>query len=365
MHTSPLLAALAGILLGCGSSQPAASPAPFSSSTSASKPDESAKAPDFIGTASDWINSKPLSLKELRGKVVLVDFWEYTCVNCIRTYPYLNEWWRRYKNDGLVIVGIHTPEFKFAATKANVVESAKQYGLEFPILIDSQYKNWNAWHNQFWPNKYLIDNKGNIVLEHAGEGGYDDVEVVIQHLLKRRNPNLVLPPLMKEVRASDKPGAVCYPITEEMYAGDRGSEEGQLGFTPREVGAEKTYKEPTDLSEGVFYLGGNWTPEHEYVSAGKGAKLAMRYKAKDANMVLNPASGAVRVYVLQDGKPIRKEDAGDDTKFDGDGSYMLVSSPRMYSVTHNEKWGKHRLDFTVEGAGLRVYTFAFSSDCQP
>src|SRR5437764_2231761 len=105
------------------------------------------KAPEFIGVAQDWINTKPLSMKQLKGKVVLVDFWEYTCVNCIRTFPYLKEWWKRYKDKGLVIVGIHTPEFRFGAKRQNVVDGARQFGLDFPILVDSSYKNWTAWRN--------------------------------------------------------------------------------------------------------------------------------------------------------------------------------------------------------------------------
>lgn len=323
-------------------------------------------APDFIGGPDDWLNSKPLTLKDLKGKVVLVDFWEYTCVNCIRTYPYLKEWWDRYKDRGLVIVGIHSPEFKFAASKENVIASAKQYGLEFPILIDSGYKNWDAWKNEYWPNKFIIDSKGSVVYNHPGEGGYAETEEEIQKLLKQANPKVELPKIMDEVRAADKPGAVCFPITDEMYAGARGAEQGQFGYPNRQEGVQTLYSIPSEMEEGVFYLNGYWTPQKENLFAsGLDTTLAMKYRAKEANIVLKTDAQSTTVEVLQDGMPVNKDDAGSDITFQDGKSYLTVVEPRMYSVTDNRKWGAHRLDFKITGGALHVYSFAFSSECQP
>ena len=129
------------------------------------------RAPKLIGSGDDWLNTngKPLQLE--KGKVYLVDFFEYTCVNCLRTLPYLQEWNKRYAKDGLVIIGIHTPEFDFAKDKANVAQAVKRLGITWPVVVDSQYANWNAYRNSFWPRKYFVDAKGRIIADHAGEGG--------------------------------------------------------------------------------------------------------------------------------------------------------------------------------------------------
>ncbi len=144
------------------------------------------RAPEFAGEADDWLNSKPLRIRDLRGKVVLVDFWEYTCVNCIRTFPYLVEWHRRYADKGLVIVGIHTPEFEFAKAKQNVQAAARRFGLTFPILVDSDYKNWEAYANRYWPRKYLIDKSGIVRYVHAGfrKGDEAEIDAHVADLLK-------------------------------------------------------------------------------------------------------------------------------------------------------------------------------------
>ena len=183
-------------------------------------------APELIGTPADWLNSPPLKREELRGKVVLVDFWEYTCVNCIRTLPYLKEWHKRYAKDGVVIIGIHTPEFAFAKDRKNVAQAVKNLGITWPVLLDSEYKNWMAYHNSFWPRKYFINREGNIVADHAGEGGYGESEARIQYLLKEINPDAVFPEVMEPIRDTDRPGAVCYPTTPELYAGERGALNG-------------------------------------------------------------------------------------------------------------------------------------------
>ena len=140
------------------------------------------QAPEFTGIEK-WLNSEPLSMQKLRGKVVLVDFWTYTCINCINTLPYVKQWNQKYKDQGLVVVGVHTPEFPFERTTRNVADAIKRFGIEYPVAQDNQYKTWDAYRNQYWPAFYLIDKGGNIVYRHFGEGRYAETEAEIQRLL--------------------------------------------------------------------------------------------------------------------------------------------------------------------------------------
>ena len=137
------------------------------------------EAPELVGIQ-DWINSEPLTLKELRGKVVFVDFWTYTCINCIRTFPHLSEWHRKYKDSGFVLLGVHSPEFNFEKKKENVVKEVRKYGLEYPIALDNDHETWNAFQNRYWPAEYLIDVNGNIRYHHFGEGRYAEIESEIK-----------------------------------------------------------------------------------------------------------------------------------------------------------------------------------------
>jgi thiol-disulfide isomerase/thioredoxin len=334
------------------------------SSAPAPAPQAAMLAPEFLAKTGDWINTPPLTMKGLRGKVVLVDFWEYTCVNCIRTFPYLKAWHERYKDKGLVIVGIHTPEFKFAGDHKNLQQAVKDLGLPFAVLDDAGYRNWTAYGNQYWPHKFLIDKTGKVVYHHIGEGGYGETEAQIQKALKQIDPNVQLPPVMEPVRAPDKPGAVCHPITHEMYAGERGYNSDQFGYKPFGVGKARMFAFPSKLQEGVFYLSGTWTPQDESLqAAGKGSALAIQYKAKECNAVVSPMGGPLTMELLQDGSPVRKEDAGADVRMEGGKSVVRIDKPRMYSLTVNKEWGHHRLELRPLGPGFRLFSFTFASDC--
>src|SRR4051794_3910239 len=177
-----------------------------------------------------WLNSPPLNMRQLRGRVVLVDFWDYTCVNCIRTLPYIQAWHERYKDLGLTVIGVHTPEFTFAQYESNVDRAVREFGLTYPIVIDSDYELFKLFANRAWPSKYLIDKDGYVRYMHMGEGGYQESEATIQDLLREANPNLALPPLMEAVRGEDRAGAVCYAASPELYLGHRrgriGNEQG-------------------------------------------------------------------------------------------------------------------------------------------
>jgi len=323
------------------------------------------RAPELTGKEADWLNSKPLKIRDLKGKAILVDFWEYTCVNCIRTLPYLREWHKRYAKDGLVIIGIHTPEFAFAKDPYNVAEAVRRFGLTYPILIDSGYVNWQAFANHYWPMKYLIDPGGYIIYTHAGEGGYGETEARIQRLLRQINPKVELPPLMEPVRGADKPGAVCYLMTPELYAGyQRGSLGNREGYRPD---ALVIYRDKGNHKDGYIYAHGPWFnhPEslrHSCKTQRPEDYIAIRYHAIGVNAVIRPETGEpFRVWVWQDGRSVPPEDRGEDIRYENGKSFLLVDRPRMYQIIKNRKYGTYELKLSSTSDGFGLYSFTFSS----
>lgn len=322
-------------------------------------------APDLAGGVA-WINSPPLTIAQLKGKVVLVDFWEYTCVNCLRTLPYLKEWQRRYKDDGLVIIGVHTPEFAFAAEPDNVKRAAKDLGIEYPVAVDSNYRIWKAYDNHYWPHHFLIDRRGVIREDHVGEGGYGLTELRIQQLLRDGEPNAVFPAVMTAVRPEDKPGAVCYPTTGETYVGyGRGELGNSGGYTQDRPAA---YQDPGTHLDGVIYAQGEWIANPESMRHGRSDPsiadyLALRYHATEVNAVMKSAAATpYRVYLTQDGKPLDPQDAGKNVKFDeGARSYVEVGASRMYYLVHNRKHGGHDLRLSSPSEDFDLYAFTFGS----
>jgi len=317
--------------------------------------------PDFSGNAG-WLNSPPLSAADLRGKVVLVDFWEYTCVNCLRTLPYLRAWYKRYQGDGFVIIGVHTPEFGFSGDKSNVQAADKRLEVDWPVVLDDKNEIWKRFDNDGWPHEYLFDQSGHLVDSVTGEGLYPQTEAKIQSLLRAQNPNLSLPPVMALLPEDsyDKPGALCYPKTNEVL----------LESTPiSNATADKAFSnfytdEDATHKDGAVYLQGLWhlTPQAA-VSEGSRTHLALHYHAIQVVSVLAPDGGkSVRVDVTQDGAPIAKADAGADLHYDTDGtSYVTVDSSREYDLVMNKKFGQHELRLAPAAQGVGVYSFAFES----
>ena len=323
-------------------------------------------APRLVGGAEDWLNTdgKPLQIE--KGKVYIIDFWEYTCVNCLRTLPYLKQWNARYAKDGLVIIGVHTPEFKFAKDRANVAAAVKKYGITWPVVNDSAYSNWQAFRNSFWPRKYFVNSKGIIVADHAGEGGYAESEALIQKLLKEANPNVQLPPIQGET--PERINATS--MTPELYAGARGNQNGQHGNIPAfAAGRTRTYANPgTALEDGKIYVQGAWTTEEESLRHGRTTadlsdKILLRYHARECNAVIKPEGGKpFRVYVTQDGKPVTQADKGQDIQYDEQGgSFLLIDQPRMYRITRNAAFSSHRLTLTSMSPDFGLYSFTFSA----
>lgn len=317
-----------------------------------------------------WLNSPPLTVKELRGKAVLIDFWEYTCVNCIRTLPYLKAWHERYADKGLVIIGVHTPEFAFARAQENVARAAKTFGLKYPIVNDRDYRIWNSYGNRYWPAKYLFDAEGRLRYFHFGEGAYGDTEQQIQALLREIDPSVKLPTIMEPIRSEDRPGAVCYPVTPELYAGyQRGMIGNPEGFQKDRAA---TYQDPGRHVDGLLYLHGRWHsgPEglrHARTTAAPRDYVALRYRALEVNCVLKPESGKpIKVVVTQNGRPVAPTDRGADLRVDTKGeTYLLVDEPRMYRIIKNATFGAYDLKLACAQEGLGIYAFTFVSCVVP
>ncbi len=318
-----------------------------------------------------WFNTG--DTLNLKGKVVLVDFWDYTCVNCLRTLPYLKEWNNRYKNDGLIILGVHSPEFEFAKKRENVAKAISESGIDYPIVMDDDFTIWNLFGNQYWPAKYLFDKDGTLRYVHFGEGEYGNFEEVIQKLLKEMNPELKLPAIMEPVRATDVPGAVCYRTTPETYLGyERGSIGNKEGYSHNEV---VSYQEPVSIDKDKFYLVGKWDIEPQFVryagDEGDG-KLIINYVAADANLVIRPDAdtedkhqGSFKVYVYQDGNPVPKEDWSTDLHSDSEGkTYITVDAARMYYLTKNKNFDRHNLTLEPTSKEFAAYAFTFGTACE-
>jgi thiol-disulfide isomerase/thioredoxin len=330
-----------------------------------------APAPEI--TSKLWFNSPPLDLKQLRGKVVLIDFWEYTCINCIRTFPYLRRWNQLYSPDGLVIIGVHTPEFAFAKNPNNVGDAVKRFGFKFPVAVDSDYAIWNAFNNQAWPADYLIDKTGKVAYAHIGEGAYGDFELEIRKLLKESNPKLDFSAArfaIPEDANDEMDSPVCHRATPETYLGfarGRNIANSEGEDRTREV----SYAAPADLPLDDFALKGTWRAGDEYVrhahaSKGLDDAVELHYQAKAVYLVAGSEDGSSKpLYIMQDGKALPRGAWGVDVKSDQSGrSYIPLMGKRMYYVVENPEFGEHRLVLSPNAAGVSLYSFTFGNNCE-
>src|SRR3989440_1174056 len=291
------------------------------------------RAPDF-SHMSDWLNTpgdRPLSLASLRGKVVLVDFWTYSCINCLRTLPHLEAWDRAYRKAGLVIVGVHTPEFAFEHVVSNVRSASRRLGVRYPVAIDNRYGTWEAYGNQYWPAEYLIDRSGHVRHAHFGEGEYDRTESLIRELLSTRKVELAAATRARDTTPTDV-------ITPESYLGYQRLDR----YAGSEIAKnrEATYRFPSRLAANELAYSGRWRVESERIVARHDARLRLRYQARNVYLVLG---GNGRVQTLLDGKSART------VTVNGDRLYTLVSDP-----AEHEKLLELR--FT---SGLSAYAFTF------
>lgn len=328
---------------------------------------EKVRMPEMNG--GEWLNGIPLSTSMLRGMPVLVDFWDYTCVNCIRTLPYLREWHRRYEPLGLRVIGVHAPEFSFAREARDVRKAIASFQLTYPVVMDNEYKIMQAFSNHAWPAKYLIDAEGYIRYSHLGERGYHETESMIQKLVREVKPEAPLPPPMDPVRDDDRPGAVCYMATPEVYMG---YSRGRFG-NPHGVMPDKGYhyRDIGPHAEGYAYLEGTWVVSPEFTAYLDGlegpGRVMIRYTSKEVNLVMNPLQESpAKVLLLHDGKPLARQEWGADVVADDQGnSVVMVEGPRMYRLVDHSDFGSRELTLVTGSHGLAMYAFTFISCVAP
>ena len=328
---------------------------------------------------SDWINSEPLAITDLRGKVVMLDFWTYTCVNCIRTLPQLKDWHEQYSDDGLVIIGIHTPEFEFEKNSGNVAQAMEDHRISWPVALDNDYVTWDNYENVFWPTKYLIDAKGRLRYHRVGEGAYERVEEEIRLLLIESGSDLSddpptnLPDHLPDPKYTEAPDR---EITRELYTGyERGDFEREYygtGYVDQaeyysEPGQNLLLEAPEYLTPGYLYFNGSWINEgqralHGRVSEGFEDYVSLVYSARTVNAVLAAANGEpVKVLVQLDGEFLTNENRGPDVTIGADGeSYLWVDQSRMYQVVASPSYAQRKeLRISVNSNQLAVYAFTF------
>lgn len=308
-------------------------------------------APEFSGI-SKWLNLKGektnLRLAELKGKVVLVDFWTYTCINCIRTLPHVTGWYKKYKDKGFIVVGVHTPEFEFEKKAENVLTAIKQYNIDYPVAQDNNYATWDAYDNHAWPAKYLIDVEGKIRMVHFGEGQYEETETAIKELLKEKgevvDQNLI--------KISDE--TPLFPLTQETYLGFKRMER----FESKENIETKiqTFSFPESLPLHTLAYKGVWDVEEEFSAAKPGSSLKLHFYADKVFLVITPAGKNDIVKVYLDGKPVDQANAGQDVK---NGSLKVDSSRLFNLIDLQGKIGDHILHLEFETGGTKIFAFTF------
>jgi len=323
------------------------------------------RAPEFA--PGEWLNTPhPLQMAALRGRAVLIDFWEYSCINCLRTLPYLRQWHERYAAKGLTLVGVHSPEFPFGRERGQIEAAVRELDIAYPVLLDNAFKTWDAYANRFWPAKYLIDAHGYIRYQSHGEGGYGDFERAIQTVLREADPNVDLPPMMLPLREEDKPGAVCYRPTPELHAGlDRGALGNPEGYAG---GVPMVYRIPKRRVPGAFYVSGAWKAGEQFLNyeGQTEGMIQLPYEAVEVNAVLSPHvetvermlhPEAVSVEIWQDDAPLDEATRGADVTED---RRVLVDRPRLYNLVRNPGFERHELTLRLKARGFAAYAFSFT-----
>lgn len=305
--------------------------------------DKSKKAPEII-PGGEWFNSQPLTLDFLKGKVVLIDFWTYSCINCQRTFPYLKSWWNKYKDKGLVIIGVHSPEFEFEKNSRNVRQALNDFGLEYPIVQDNNFDTWKAYNNRFWPAKYFIDRDGYIRSTHFGEGDYDESEKIIQQLLNEVNET----PITDQI---SNPDYEIYAKTPESYIGYSRINNLVSPETILKDGV-RTYSAPKILASNMLAFEGNWLITPEYGNPTANATLLMNFNAKDVFLVMRTKGKSSKVKVFVDG----------ETKYFGKDNLegiVTIDSDRLYNLITLPTPGAHILKLEFLDNDTEVYAFTF------
>ena len=314
--------------------------------------------PSFAG-ATLWLNSPPLTSENLRGKVVVVDFWTYSCINCLRALPYVESWYRKYKDHGLVVIGVHAPEFAFEKDPNNVRRAVADLKIDYPVALDNDYAIWQAFNNQYWPAHYFIDAAGRVRAHHFGEGNYDESEQIIRTLLTEAGQNGLPPPGMGQTAVGiEAPPDEAHDQSPETYVGYRRADSfaSPGGFAQDQA---HHYSAPAALKLNQWALSGSWNvdPEKAVLDAS-GGKIEFRFYARDLHLVLGPGSGAkpVRFRVTLDGVPPAASH-GADTDSSGAG---IIDGQRLYQlIRQSGNVGEHVFSIEFLDPGVQAYSFTF------
>ncbi|MGY5144100.1 MAG: redoxin family protein [Candidatus Nitrosopumilus sp. bin_32a] len=330
----------------------------FTDVSSLSKIDKSGfkKAPELVGIA-DYLNTTPEELKkEIKGKVVLYDVWTYSCINCIRTLPYITAWSDKYSEEGLLVIGIHSPEFEFEKYPENVKMAIEKHGINYPVVLDNDMETWKAFENRYWPRKYIADHEGYIRYDHIGEGGYQETEKIIQKLLEERSTSLgiQLPSTSSLVDVEEFQHSLFR--TPELYFGYKfaqnrnqlGSEEG---FQP---GKTISYLEPENIDLHKFYPIGDWKNYDDSMElVSETGTIKLLYNAKEVNIV---TENIAELEIFLDGKPLPSEYSGKDITGD---NILQVKEPGLYNIINSDTSSSHLVEIKVKGEGFQIFTFTF------
>ncbi len=313
-------------------------------------------APDLVGIA-HYLNTTPEELsEEINGKVVLYDIWTYSCINCIRTLPYITAWDDKYADQGLLIVGIHSPEFEFEKDPENVKMALDKYGIDYPVVLDNDMETWKAFDNRYWPRKYIADHEGYIRYDHIGEGGYQETEKIIQQLLDERAVSLGIQMASAASLVDIEAFEHSMFKTPELYFGYKfaqnrnqlGSEEG---FQPGKI---VTYSESSKIDLHKFYLTGDWKNYEDSMElVSDTGTIRLLYNAKQVNIV---TENDAELEIFLDGEPIPAKYSGDDIT---SGNRLTVSEPDLYNIISSENSSSHLMEIQIEGRGFQIFTFTF------
>lgn len=314
------------------------------------------QAPRLLGIA-DYINTTPEELeKEIEGKVVLYDIWTYSCINCVRTLPYITAWDEKYSDDGLLIIGIHSPEFEFEKDTDNVQMAVEKYGISYPVVLDNDKETWKAFENRYWPRKYIADHEGYIRYDHIGEGKYDETEKVIQKLLEERAIQFGFNVAVAEPLLDIEEFQHSNFRTPELYFGynfaqGRNQLGNSEGFNP---GSDVTYTiSEDDTRLHYFFMEGTWKnlPGSMKLISDEG-KIMLNYNAKEVNIV---TENSAQLSIFLDGKEISEEYAGNDVIQ----NIAHIKEPGLYNIVNSKSASSHVLEIIVNDPGFEIYTFTF------
>jgi thiol-disulfide isomerase/thioredoxin len=314
------------------------------------------KAPNLVGIAHYLNTSSEELVKRMENKVVLYDIWTYSCINCIRTLPFITSWDEKYSEQGLLIVGIHSPEFEFEKDPQNVEIAIEKYGINYPVVMDNDMKTWKAFENNYWPRKYIADHEGNLRYDHIGEGSYQETEKIIQQLLDERSVALDLDNISENKLVSIEEFEHTLFRTPELYFGykfaqNRNQLGNDEGFQPGRI---VKYSEPNNIELNKFYPIGNWKNNEDSMELSVAiGSIKVFFVAKEVN-IFTEINSLLDIFL--DGFPITKENAGLDINFEIN---MYVSNAGMYNIINSETSISHIMEIRIEGKGFQAFTFTF------